>query len=175
MQLFSPTPSPAGPLGCAGALLDALPGVMWFVRRQMRTRRAPGLSVPQFRALVLLSRCETATLSAVAEHLVCSMPTASRMVTGLVEKGFVHRRPCREDRRQVSLQLTAKGQAAMERAWTGTQTAIAERLSHVPADGCATLTEGLRLLAETFGATRPAGETDPPHQPARVPRIVRTC
>ncbi|MFI5379168.1 MAG: MarR family winged helix-turn-helix transcriptional regulator [Tepidisphaerales bacterium] len=133
----------------------------------MRTRRARGLSVPQFRTLVLLSRCDTASLSVVSEHLVCSMPTASRIVTRLVENGFVHRRSCREDRRQVSLQLTAKGQAAMERAWSGTQTAIAERLSHVPADDCATMAEALRLLADIFGSTPPAGEPDPASESGR--------
>ena len=165
MQLLSTKTRADNPLGCAAALLDALPGVMWFVRQQMRTRRERGLSVPQFRTLAMLSRCDTANLSVVAEHLVCSLPTASRIVSRLVEKGFVHRRHSREDRREVSLQLTARGQTAIERAWTGTQAAIAERLADVPADGCAALTKAFRVLTELFGATPPTGEPAPPQKP----------
>src|SRR5438105_4236858 len=96
---------------CAAVLLDALPSVMWFVRNHMRRRRARGLSVPQFRTLVLLRRNPSAPLSAVAEHLGCSLPTASRLVTGLVSKGLISRRTGSGDRRQLALELTDKGQA----------------------------------------------------------------
>src|SRR5689334_5564645 len=76
-------------LACAGAMLDGMPPVMWFIRRHMRRHRTCGLSVPQFRALVLLDRHPTASLSLVAEHLGSSQPSASRLITKLVERGFV--------------------------------------------------------------------------------------
>src|SRR4051795_4173080 len=94
--------------GCAANLLDALPSVMWFVRQNMRSRRSQGLSVPQFRVLVLLHRFPETSLSVVSEHLGSTLPTASRIVGGLVGKGLVARRSCSEDRRQVALQLTEK-------------------------------------------------------------------
>ena len=79
---------------CAGALLDALPGLMRFVRRQMRSRRATGLSVPQFRTLIQLHRRPATSLSIVAEALGATPPTTSRIVSGLVRKGYIVRRVC---------------------------------------------------------------------------------
>ena len=46
----------------------------------MACRSTCGLSVPQFRALALLSRNPTASLSMVAEHLGSSQPGASRLI-----------------------------------------------------------------------------------------------
>src|SRR3954471_9982889 len=99
---------------CAAALLDALPSVMWFIRQQMRSRRTKGMSVPQFRTLVLLKRYPSASVSAVSENLGSSLPTASRIVAGLVNKGLVTRKSRKDDRRHVSLELTARGRAALD-------------------------------------------------------------
>src|SRR3954447_9993092 len=96
----------SSPDACAHAMLDGMPQVMWFIRRQMRAHRTRGLSVPQFRTLALLDRFPTASLSAVAENLGATMPTASRMVSGLVTKAFVTRKTDPSDRRQASLVLT---------------------------------------------------------------------
>jgi DNA-binding MarR family transcriptional regulator len=169
----------AGPQDCAAALLDALPGVVWFVRRQMRIRRAEGLSVPQFRTLVQLQRCPEASLFELAEKLGSSLPTVSRIVSGLVVHGWVERKSCTHDRRRLSLQLTARGQATLEAAWTGTQTAIAERLSGLAEADRLTLTRALALLGELFACNRPrasdpCGEESPALQPQQEsPRQVR--
>src|SRR5580700_10156635 len=87
---------------CALDLLDAVPPVIWFIRREMRAFRK-GLSLPQFRTLSLINRQPAASLSAVADHLGASLPTASRMVQGLVAQGLLARKGCREDRRQLAL------------------------------------------------------------------------
>src|SRR3954447_10301930 len=64
------------PLACARTMLDGLPLVMWFIRQHMRRHRTRGLSVPQFRALVLIDRFPEASLSAIAEHLGSTLPSA---------------------------------------------------------------------------------------------------
>src|SRR5436190_24215904 len=107
-NLKAPVSTSDGPAGCARAVLDGMPPVMWFIRRQMRRHRTAGLSVPQFRALALLDRFPTASLSLLAEHLGSSQPSASRLVTGLVSRGFVTRKECVDDRRQVALPLTTR-------------------------------------------------------------------
>jgi DNA-binding MarR family transcriptional regulator len=140
---------------CAAALLDALPGVVWFVRRQMRSRRAQGLSVAQFRTLVHLQRCPESPLFEVADKLGSSRPTVSRIVSGLVSHGWVERKPCRQDRRRVALLLTARGQATLEAAWNGTQAAIAERLSGLSDADRITLARALAVLGELFACTGP--------------------
>src|ERR1700722_18906154 len=123
MQLLSLASNPpATAKVCAQELLDSLPPVMRFVRKLMRSHRSKGLSVPQFRALCLFRTVPDANLSAVADFLGASLPTTSRIVSGLVTKGFVHRHRSDQskDRRCVKLSLTPKGRAAMENARVAT-------------------------------------------------------
>lgn len=157
------TNSPSSASACAEALLEALPGVMWFVRRQMRSRRAEGLSVPQFRALVHLHRCPKASLLDVAEKLGSSVPTVSRIVSRLVTHGWVERQTCPQDRRRAALHLTARGQATLTAAWTGTQAAMAARLAHLTEPDRAALLRTFVLLSELFGrAAPPTPAAEPP-------------
>lgn len=137
-------------MDCAGALLEALPGVMWFVRRQMRSRRAKGMSVAQFRTLVQLRRSPAVSLSHVAETLGSTLPTVSRVVSGLVRRGYVLRQTCPQDRRQVTLRLTPKGTAALEAAWGGTQQTVAERFDGLPERQRAELLGALLTLQMLF-------------------------
>src|SRR6476646_5956198 len=98
-------PEPA--LGAA-ALLAALPPLMRFVRKHMRSHRTEGLSVPQFRTLLALGLTPPMRLSAVADFLGASLSTTSRIVSKLVKKGLVTRGECARDRRQVDLRLTSR-------------------------------------------------------------------
>src|SRR6476661_7084211 len=132
MQLLSPaTVSPASPAArrCANAVLDGLPPVMWFIRCQMRQQRTGELTVPQFRALALIDRYPTASLSLVAEHLGSSQPSASRLIDGLVIRGFVTRRQCDQDRRQVRLVLTARGKVILDKARDAARDNVARELA----------------------------------------------
>lgn len=138
---------------CARAMLDGMPQVMWFIRRQMRAHRTRGLSVPQFRTLCLLDRYPTASLSAVAENLGSTMPTASRMVSGLVTKGFVTRKTHPTDRRQASLVLTAKGRTALNTSRQATQDAVAREIARLSDQDRATIARAMTLLDNAFAAT----------------------
>ena len=131
-------------------LLETLPGVMRFVRGQMRGRRAKGLSVPQFRTLVQLRRRPAASLSSISDCLGSSLPTISRMISGLVRKGLVVRKTATQDRRQSSIQITRRGLAVIDAAWSGTQKALAERLADVPRERLVGLAKALEMLSRTF-------------------------
>jgi DNA-binding MarR family transcriptional regulator len=135
---------------CTLALLDALPAVMWFVRRQMRSRRATGLSVPQFRALVHLSDSPDGTVSAIADKLGVSVPSASRLITGLVRRGSVVRRGSTDDRRQTWLRLTPRGETELRAAWKGTRAAISEKLAALSVGELEAATRMCRLLGRVF-------------------------
>jgi DNA-binding MarR family transcriptional regulator len=65
-------------------MLDGMPPVMWFMRRQMRRHPTRGVSVPQYRVLVILDSIPSPSLSTVADNLGLSLPATSRVVTGLV-------------------------------------------------------------------------------------------
>lgn len=120
MQWLSATTKRAATRGCALAVLEAVPMVHWFIRRQMRSYRG-GLSLPQFRALVWVDRQPSASLSVVADHLGSSLPTASRIVAGLVAKGLLAREGCAADRRQLSLRITPRGRAMLREARRATR------------------------------------------------------
>ena len=145
-------PSPSR-LECAGALLEALPGLMRFVRKQMRSRRAKGLSVPQFRTLIQLRRRPAVSLSTVSESLGSSAPTTSRIVSGLVAKGLVVRKISAQDRQQVSLQLTPRGQEVIDAAWTGTQKVLAQRFDGLSESQVTTVAKALGLLSGVLPAS----------------------
>jgi DNA-binding MarR family transcriptional regulator len=136
---------------CARALLDGLPPVMWFIRRRMRRHRERGLSVPAFRALFLLSRFPTASLSAVAEHIGSTLPSASRLVSGLVDKGFVTRQISPTDRRVASLVLTRRGAAVLAVAEVETQDEVAAELEGLTDGQRATIVDAMWLLRGVFG------------------------
>ena len=109
------------------------------------------LSLPQFRTLVCVHQGPEASLSAVAHFLGSSMPTASRIVAGLVQKGLLVRRGC-ADRRQVSLELTGAGRELMVKAWSGAQAALKDKLQGFDADERAQLVNAMFLLKRVFGS-----------------------
>jgi DNA-binding MarR family transcriptional regulator len=137
-------------------MLDGLPPVMWFIRRQVRRHRSHRLSVPQYRTLCLLDRMPNASLSEVADHLGATLPTASRMVSNLVTKGLAERKPCLDDRRQMSLQLTAKGRRAYEGAQQETQQSLATEVANLTDAQRATIAEAMALLGDLFTASDPS-------------------
>jgi DNA-binding MarR family transcriptional regulator len=145
---------------CAAQMLEGMPPVMWFIRRHMRRHRTCGLSVPQFRALVLLDRHPVAGVSLVAEHLGSSRPSASRLITGLVSRQFVTRRECALDRRQVRLELTQRGRTVLARARAATQERMAQELSGLDQSQRATVIGAMRILHGVFAGGHPVGDED---------------
>lgn len=139
-------------------MVEGLPQVMWHIRRHMRSNRTHGLSIPAFRTLVLLDRFPNASLSLIAENLASSLPTASRIVTGLVRKGMVRRAVSSEDRRQVALVLSAKGRDVLEVGRERTQDELAARLQTLAPADRAMIAEAMRKLVEVFGCHLSAAE-----------------
>jgi DNA-binding MarR family transcriptional regulator len=138
--------------------MDVVPLVMRHLRGWMRSERAAGLSVPQFRTLALLGRLGGSPLTAVAEHLGLSAASVSRMVQGLVTKGLVVREPGTSDRRQVSLRLSDRGRSVMNAARRRTEMHLAEVLSSLSAEQRAEVSAAAALLRDAFGPANPAGE-----------------
>jgi DNA-binding MarR family transcriptional regulator len=114
MQLLQKPSNPGG-RHCAQEVMGALPPVVWYMRRQMRGNRG-GLSLPQFRALVRIEHEPTTTITAIAEHLALSLSSTSRLISGLVKRGFLARKATPSDRRQSPVVITAKGRAVLQSA-----------------------------------------------------------
>jgi len=117
----------------------------------MRGHRG-GLSLPQFRTLLRVRRQPTMNLSVLAEHLGVSLPSASRMVGGLVDKGLLERRGSTGDRRQMALALTARGSAVLRAARRGTQQCLESQISSLAAGQRKTLMEAMGILKRCFAS-----------------------
>jgi DNA-binding MarR family transcriptional regulator len=152
MQQLSDTTKPARASveGSAHALVDVALPVNWFVRRHMRGFRQ-GLSVPQFRALVFVDTQPDASLSALADFVGSSIPTASRLISGLVRRNLVRRQGCTRDRRQVELALTCRGQSVLRTAWTGIQDCVAKELRELSPAQCQLVTSAMDVIRGVFG------------------------
>ncbi len=110
----------------AREVLEVVPPIMRTIRAEMRSRRGANLSVVQFRALLFLDRNPGVSLSTLAEHLDLTLPTVSKMIDGMVADRLVTRQDSSDDRRRVTLALTASGQGLLEKARSGTQARLAE-------------------------------------------------
>jgi DNA-binding MarR family transcriptional regulator len=135
---------------CAREVMETVPSVMHFIRAEMRSRRAPSLSVPQFRVLTFLSRRPGAPLSSVAEHLGVARSTASATVDRLVRRKLVKRTTHPEERRSVVLTLTHAGTQHLQQAREATVARMAKVLAGLPPADLHQVARGLLLLGGAF-------------------------
>lgn len=132
--------------------METWPGVTWFIRRQMRGHRR-NLSVPQFRTLLRVNHHPGTSLSDVAEHLGVSLPTSSRIVDGLVKKGYLTRCGSVCDRRQIALGLSPSGRAVLNAARAATQTQLETKLGRLNDSQRGALLKAMQILRQVFGDT----------------------
>jgi DNA-binding MarR family transcriptional regulator len=162
MQQLSYASNSATAADCAREVLEVVPAVMRPLRQQMRSHRAEGLSVPQFRSLCGVERYDGASLSAVADHLDLSLPTVSRMVNGLVQRGYLQRKSSEDDRRHMRLSIRPRGKAVMQAARAATQEFFIEKFQSLTAGQRSALVSAMRALRDVFEQEmpRPAREAD---------------
>lgn len=95
----------------------------------------PQVTLPQFRALVLLEQHGGLSVASLAAELDVVPSTASRMCDRLVNKKLVRRSVDRSNRRQVTLRLLPAGRALIAESTRRRKLEIARLLSSVsPAD-----------------------------------------
>lgn len=147
------------PEQCAALLLETTPLVMRTIRAQMRGYRAADLSVPQFRALGFVRRHAGASLSELAEHLGLTAPATSRLVDGLVARGYVLRQSKPRDRRTLELTASPRGVAMLDSTRERTLADLRERLAPLADADRAALVSALETLRALFASGRatPAG------------------
>jgi len=138
-------------------MLEAIPAVMRVIRQHMRSRRLPGLSVPQLRVLGFLDRCGPATLSAVAAHVGTTRPSMSRMIQTLVEAQLVRRQGGSPDRRTVRLEVAARGRRVLEIARQAAVEELAHRIGSLQAEEVDRLREAMGLLLRIVAAGNRTG------------------
>ena len=102
------------------------------------------LTLTTYKALYALDereRGDDVCVKHVAEDLVLSVPAASRVVDGLVQRGYVERREDEHDRRMKRVEITPAGRAVLARV-NATRLAAAREFAATLTDG-----ESKRLAA----------------------------
>jgi DNA-binding MarR family transcriptional regulator len=152
---IDPAPTPEA---CASLLMEVAPLVMRNIRASNRSQRADDLTVPRFRALGFVYRHPGASLSGVAEHVGLTSPAASRLVDGLVARGYVVREASAADRRSLALRLSERGATTLEATRQRTQERLAVLLAGVPVGERDGLAHGLETLRALFAPERERAE-----------------
>ena len=69
------------------------------------------LSIPQFNVLRILrgQKGKPANLSTVQEHMIHKMSNTTRLIDKLIQKGFVKRNICENNRRKIEVYITNSG------------------------------------------------------------------
>ena len=151
-QMHTATTEAATPEACAALLLEVAPLVMRVIRKQMRGSRSADLSVPQFRALGFIARRPGSSLGDLAEHIGLSPAAASRLVDGLVARGYAERRDSTADRRLVELRATPAGTAIQEATRVVARAELVGRVTVLPEEQRAVVVQALGVLRELFAA-----------------------
>jgi DNA-binding MarR family transcriptional regulator len=134
----------------AAELLEVVPAVMRAIRAQMRSTAARELSVVQFRALAFMDRQPGVSLTDLKDHIGLSLPSVSKLVQGLLARGFLHRAENPADRRRNALVATAKGKRVLEAARAVTRQSLADRLAALGDEELRTLRAALAALRPVF-------------------------
>ena len=135
---------------CAREMINVIPlGTRW-VRSSIR-RENPSWSVPQLVTLGYLRDHPGASLSELAGQLGIGLPSASTLVSRLVELGHVDRCDDPTERRRTVLTLTKRGSAELESAIQASADELAELLRSLPARDLDRLNQAMAVLRTLFG------------------------
>jgi DNA-binding MarR family transcriptional regulator len=106
------------------------------------------VTLPQYRALVVLASRGPQRPSALAEALAVHPSTITRLCDRLVAKRLVQRTESPTNRREVSIRLTPKGRRLVDRVTARRREEIAGIVARVPARARSTMVHALYTLGE---------------------------
>jgi len=116
---------------------------------KMRQEAATGFRVSHYRVLHLLHQ-RPRTISELATCQFVALPTMSRTISALVERGWVTRTEDSTDRRRVQIRITDEGLAILEQLCTRLQAHLAARLATLTAEEQEQVLAGLEVLKKVF-------------------------
>jgi DNA-binding MarR family transcriptional regulator len=109
------------------------------------------VSLPQYRALVVLRPEGGKTAGALADVLQVNPSTVTRLSDRLVRKGLVRRYRAPNSRREVRLRLTTAGRALVDQVLEHRRRAVREIVSSLPPASRSRLAEALTEFAAATG------------------------
>jgi DNA-binding MarR family transcriptional regulator len=109
------------------------------------------VTLPQYRALVVLASRGSQRPTALAEVLAVHPSTITRLCDRLVAKRLVHRAESATNRREVSIRLTPAGRRLVDAVTERRRREIADIVARIPARERATMVRALHALGEAAG------------------------
>ena len=109
------------------------------------------ITVPQYRALVVLSQRGKQPCAALAVALDTKPSTLTRLADRLAAKGLIDRQADSDDRRQIIVSLTSAGRALVARVNKRRWYELTKLVGRVAPSQRATVVRGLELLADAAG------------------------
>jgi DNA-binding MarR family transcriptional regulator len=107
----------------------------------------PGsVSLTQLRALAAVEELGSCTLGALADALMISISTASRLVDRISELNLLDRRQSPTNRRELTIRVTPRGKRMLRRHEAARRAVFEEALVDVPVADAEALLRGLRAV-----------------------------
>jgi len=117
-------------------------------------RSVPGdVTLPQFRALVVLATRGSQPSSALAAELGIVPSSVTRLCDRLERKELIVREAVAGDRRQVQVRITDGGRSLVDTVTEARRLAIVDLVEAIPTKRRAALTEALNELGRAAGET----------------------
>ena len=145
------------PEEAARQLLEVIPVVMREIRSEMRSRRSPDLTIPQFRTLSFISRNVGSSLLDVANHLGLTPPSTSRIVDGLIYRKMMTREDHPDDRRRIKLTVTNLGEKILETSRQDALTYLSTKLSNIDTEDREAIIKAMNILQPIFTSDTKTG------------------
>jgi DNA-binding MarR family transcriptional regulator len=109
------------------------------------------VTLPQYRAIVVLCARGPISMGELAEALDCSGSTATRLCDRLVAKDLVARSPREENRREVEVRAAPAGTALLKAVTKRRRAEIQRIAKSIPVEQQPALVDSLRAFADAAG------------------------
>jgi DNA-binding MarR family transcriptional regulator len=144
------------PMEAAAHIVEVVPYLNRIISAEARQTLGDGwFTLVHVRVLAYIRITGGCSLGELAERRDVSLPTMSKMVSSLVEKGLITREPDPANRRAVIIRLTDAGDKLYLQVLTKLQQHIAQDIAKLTPDERATIVNSLELLANAVSS---AGE-----------------
>lgn len=145
---------------CAANLMDSFHVMMHAVHSDKRRQMPKELSLQQFRAMRIIMENEGTSLSNVADHLGNTLSATSKLIDGLVDRGYVLRGTARDDRRKLILEVTDSGASKLDSIHMEVISTLSEKLESLTPNECAMIDLAMEIMRRALISGRGAKTTD---------------
>lgn len=140
----------------ARQILELFPQFKLFLRSEGKQLKETQPSIPQMATLGAIMRGVNTVGKLTQLHGV-SQPAVSRIIDGMVKKGWIDRLPNSTDRRLIELKLSVNGQKYFERRRARILKALEGRLADFSQSNIQQLIHGVELLSQVLSETKTKG------------------